>query len=324
MDKDPHSRKVGCVLVDDFALLSYAAAAEPLRISNEIAGHTLYDIRHMPASGARAVSSSGAIISADTYLGEEVDFDLVFVVAGNIPERLSLRRLEHWLRLLASRGVMVGGVSAGSFILARAGIMNGYRFTVSQDYLAVLSGLSGEYVIEKETFVRDRMRMSCAGGNAAMPMMLSMIAGQHGGRFAQKVSHRLTHNDSSMPDTSHEPGLSERYAVADVGVLRALQAMENHLDDPLTLQQISDIVGLSMRQVNRLFRTHLGTATQEFYTTIRLDKSQQLLRESLLSIGEVAQMTGFSNSALFGRHFKRSYGVSPSRYRADCVKSHCK
>lgn len=316
-----HLRNVGFVLVDDFALISYAAAMEPLRISNEIAQRTLYAIRHMPASGARAVSSSGAIVSADTYLGEAVDFDLVFVVAGSVPARSTLRRLEHWLRLLASRGVLVGGISAGSLILARAGIMNGYRLTVSDHYVATLSSLAGEHIIEKELFVFDRMRMSCTGGNAAMSMMLSLIAVHHGGQFADKVSHRLSPGDSCAAEATLVSGLAERYAVANVGVLKALQAMENHLDDPLTLQQISHIVGLSMRQVNRLFRLHLSTPTQAFYIQMRLEKAQQLLRESLLSVGEIALITGFSNSAHFGRHFKRSYAVSPSRYRADSEAS---
>lgn len=315
---EAYIHKIGFVLIDDFALISYAAAVEPLRISNEISGRKLYDIRHMPASGARAVSSSGAIVGADTFLGEEVDFDFVFVVAGSLPPRSTLHRLEHWLRLLASRGLVVGGISAGSMILARAGIMDGHRLTVTQDQVLALSALNGEHLIERSVFVRDRMRMSCTNGNSATHMMLSMIAEHQGGQFAQQVSDCFTHTDSGV-GALPVPGLAERYLVADVGVLKALQAMENHLDDPLTLQQLSDIVGLSTRQVNRLFRLHLNTTTQEFYTRIRLDKSQQLLRESLLTIGEVAQITGFGDRSHFGRQFKRTYGMSPSQYRADCV-----
>lgn len=316
LHKNTPAFRVGFVLVDGFALMSYASAMEPLRAANLIAGRTLYDIRHMPAEGARSSSSSGAIVGANTYLGEKVDFDLVLVVAGGDPQVGQVRRLEHWLRVLASRDVLVGGVSAGPLILARAGVMEGHRLTVHWEHAQALLAVSSNLIVERTLFVRDRGRLTCAGGTAAMDMMHALIAEHHGGRFAQRVSEWFLHTDIRPGENPQVAGLAERYGVADVGVLKALQAMENHMDDPLTLTQISDIVGISVRQVNRLFRQHMGGSTQDFYARLRLEKAQVLLRGSLLSIADVAQATGFANSAHFSRQFRRAYAQSPSQFRA--------
>lgn len=316
LSKESPVFKIGFVLVDGFALMSYASAMEPLRAANHIAGRKLYDIRHMPAEGARSTSSSGAIVGANTYLGENVDFDLVLVVAGSDPPLGKVRRLEHWLRLLASRDVLMGGVSAGPLILARAGVMEGHRLTVHWEHAQAVLSISPNLIVERTLFVRDRGRLTCAGGTAAMDMMHALIAEHHGGRFAQRVSDWFLHTDIRPGENPQVAGLSERYGVGDVGVLKALQAMENHMDDPLTLTQISDIVGISVRQVNRLFRQHIGVSTQDFYTKLRLEKSQVLLRGSLLSVAEVAQATGFANSAHFSRQFRASFEQSPSQFRA--------
>lgn len=318
MDNIAHPKpfRIAFVLIDGFALMSYASAMEPLRAANLIAGRELYSVLNMPASGARSVSSSGAIIGADTYLGENVDFDMVLVVAGSDPTSSNLRRLDHWLRLLASRQVLMGGVSAGPLILARAGVMEGHRLTVHWDHVSQLRAVSANLIVERTLFVRDRGRLTCAGGTAAIDMMHALITEQHGGRFAQRVSDWFIHTDIRPGENPQVAGLAERYGVGDVGVLKALQAMENHMDDPLTLTQIAEIVGVSVRQVNRLFRQHLGTSTLDLYSRLRLDKAKGLLRGSLLSVADVAQATGFANSAHFSRQFSRSFGVSPTQYRS--------
>lgn len=318
-ERDSSPFRVGLVLVDGFALMSYASAMEPLRAANLIARHTLYDIRHMPVMGARSTSSSGAMVGANAYLGENVDFDMILVVAGSGPQIGQVRRLEHWLRVLASRDVLLGGVSAGPLILARAGVMEGHRLTVHWEHAEALYAVSPNLIIERTLFVRDRRRLTCAGGTAAMDMMHALIAEHHGARFAQSVSDWFLHTDVRSGENPQVAGLVKRHGVADIGVLKALQAMENHMSDPLTLTQISDIVGVSVRQTNRLFRQHMGVSTQDFYTRLRLDKSQGLLRGSLLSITDISQATGFANGAHFSRQFRRAYGQSPSQYRAQLL-----
>jgi len=311
----PTAFRIGFVLVDGFALMSYAAAVEPLRVANRLSDDVLYDIQNMPATGARAVSSSGAIVAASTYLGEQVDFDLVLVVAGSVPERGKLHRLEHWLRLLANRHVLVGGISAGSVILVRAGVMEGRRMIVHRDQLSEQQARQRNVIVEQGPFVRDRGRLTCAGGTAPTLMMEQIIAEHHGGSFAQRVNDWFNHAYPDVERRVPDPALAMRYGVSDINVIKAVQAMESHTDDPLSLTQLANITGVGVRQINRLFREHLNCSTLEYYNVLRLNKAQMLLRQSLLSINEVGKACGFASSAHFSRQFKRQFADSPSGFR---------
>lgn len=307
--------RVGIVLVDGFALMSYASVVEPLRAANLIAGKSLYDVRHIPVSGARSVSSSDAVIGATAFIGEQVDFDLLLVVAGGNACHRDFPRLFSWLRLMANRKITLGGVSAGPLLLARAGVMEGHRMTIHWEHAQQLAALSPNLIIERSLFVRDRGRETCAGGTAALDMLHSTITEHHGGEFARRISDWFMHTDIRLGEQSQQSDLAARHQVRDKVVLNAIKAMENHMADPLTLSQVAGIVGVSVRQVNRLFRQHLDTTTTAYYRGLRLQKAQALLSGSLLSVSDVSIATGFSNPAHFSRVFSAQFGNSPQRYR---------
>jgi len=155
--------------------------------------------------------------------------------------------------------------------------MQGHRLTLHRDLVDEEKTTQWDNVIvEKTLFVHDRGRLSCAGGTAAMDMMQALITEHHGGHFANQVSQCFIPTDGRSIENPQIITLAERYDLTDVSLLKAIQAMENHLDDPLTLTQLSGIVGLSVRQINRLFRQHIGRSTQDFYTALRLEKSLTL------------------------------------------------
>ncbi len=307
--------RVGFVLIDDFPLMSYAAALEPLRAANLLAGIALYDIRNIPVSAARSVSSSGALVRANAFLGEQVDFDLVLVVAGGNLLHAEYPRLYSWLRLLAARGVLMGGVSGGPLLLARAGIMNDRRMTVHWDHAEVLLALSHQLIVERSLYVRDRDRLTCAGGTAPLDMMHALISEQHGAAFARKISDWFLHTDIRPGEGAQRAGLSQRYNTNNSAVLKAIEAMENHIADPLELSQLAILAELSVRQLNRLFRHVFATSTVQFYRHLRLQKAHALLQASSLTISAIASTTGFANAAHFSRCFSEHYSLSPKAFR---------
>ena len=309
--------RVGLVLVDGFPLMAYASAMEPLRASNLLANRKLYDVRHLPVSGARSTSSSGAVIRADAYLGEHVDFDLVLVIAGSDVVDLHDRRLESWLRLLVNRGVLVGGVSGGPLVLARAGVMEGHRMTIHWDHVNVLNAEIHKAILERSLYVRDRSRLTCGGGTAALDMMHAVITEHHGPEFAQRISDWFLHTDIRQGDDAQRSGLAARYNTKHRSLLKALEAMENHIADPLELNQVATLCGLSARQLNRVFKSHLQHSAVDFYSRMRLQKAQQLLDTTALTVSEIAIATGFANGAHFSRRFKVLTGFSPKHYRLE-------
>jgi len=313
--------RVGFVLIDGFPLMSYASAMEPLRAANLLAQRALYEVRHIPVGSARSTSSSGALISADAFLGEQVDFDLVLVVAGSNLADQQFPRLNNWLRLLATRGVIMGGVSGGPLLLARAGVMEERRMTVHWDHAAALAEVSQRLLVERSLYVRDRDRLTCAGGTAPLDMMHTLISEHHGPVFARKISDWFLHTDIRQGEAPQRSGLAERYDVVDPVALETLEAMENHIADPLELTQLATLAGLSVRQLNRIFQIRLGVSTVQFYTQMRLSKAQLMLRMTALNVQDVALATGFANGAHLSRRFRQQYGISPTGYRESIAET---
>ena len=307
--------RIAFILVDGFALMSYSAAVEPLRAANLLASKKLYDVQHIPATGLTANSSNGAIIKATGQIGEKMEFDLVLVVAGGDPASFMDERVFQWLRNLSRRGVPLGGVSGGPVILASAGVMDGRRMTVHWEHAAALAENYPGLMIERTLFVIDRDRFTCAGGIAPLDMMHALLIEHHGPEFAREVSDWFMHTEIRSPSGPQRAGLEERYSTTSPPVILAIEAMENHIGDPLELGQLAELTEISPRQLNRLFRTKVGQSTMKFYCNLRLEKARKLLIQSPLSITEIALANGFASSSHFAHSFRRMFGSTPSSLR---------
>lgn len=316
MDKSTNpSFRIGFLLIDGFALMSYAAAIEPLRAANQLAGNPLYEISHIAVSGETSISSSGASIKADLNVGKKLDFDLVLVVAGGEPAQFTDIRTQQWLRRLASIGVQMGGVSGGPVILAMTGLMSGRRMTVHWEHAEALSNVFPDLVIERSLYVFDRDRITCAGGIAPLDMMHALLTEHHGATLSTQVSDWFMHTQIRPSGGPQRAGLVERYGTTSKPIILTLEAMTNHIADPLKLVQLANLANISERQLNRLFQEKLGQSTMGIYRDIRLEKSHSLLAQSTLSITEIALVTGFAGSAHFSTCFTKKFGLPPSSLR---------
>ena len=313
--RDERPFKIGFLLLEGFALMSYASAAEPFRAINHIAGRQLYDVSNISLYGSSVQSSAAGVVRTKTQLGEHTDFDLVIVVAGGDPTLFRDKRVFQWLRHLSRRGVALGGVSGGPVILASAGLMSGYRMTVHWEHASALVEIAPDLILERSIYVIDRDRYTCAGGIAALDMMHHLIASHHGEGLATQVSDWFLHTNVRAPGQPQRAGFVARYGTNSAPVIRAIEAMENHLDDPLELAQVATLSGVGPRQLNRLFSDKLGIGTMAFYRDMRLERAKNLLSQSSLSITEIALATGFCSSAHFAKTFRQKFGSPPSAFR---------
>ncbi len=316
MSLERQQYRIGLLLIDGFALMSYASVVEPLRVANTLAGRELYKVRNIPALGDTATSSCGAVIHAGANVGIDTDFDLLLIVAGGDPMSFEDQRVFSWLRGLSRQGISLGGVSGGPVILASAGLMKGRRMTVHWEHAPALVEGSSSLLVERNLYVMDRDRVTCAGGTAALDLMHALIAEHHGAQLARRVSDWLLHTEIRPAGGPQRAGRVERYRTTNRSVLNAIGAMENHIADPLELAQLARISGVSARQLNRLFREKMGTSSMRFYTELRLDKARNLILHSALSLTEIALATGFSSSAHFSTIHSKKYGQPPSALRS--------
>lgn len=308
---------MGFLLIPGFALLSYAAAAEPLRAANRLADKALYRWWHATPGDKPAVASNGAAVLPDFKFGSDVGrLDLLLVCAGGNPATFNDRRTFSWLRKLAARGVIIGGISGGPFILAKAGLLQRRRCTVHWEHVPALEEAFPEVKLTRSLFEIDGDRITCSGGVSGLDMMVALIARDHGYALGATVSDWFLHTHVREGTGPQRMNLRFRLGVADDKLLKALRVMETNLETPLSRHQIAAVASTSLRQLERSFNRSLGRGIHEHYLALRLARARQLIRETSLSILEVGLATGFSSGSQFSRAFKLEFGSRPREARA--------
>lgn len=305
-------RSVGFLLVPGFALMSYASALEPLRAANRLAGKTLYRWWHAAPDDQPAVASSGTVVLPDFKLGSDIgDLDLVLVCAGGNPATYNDRRTFAWLRKLARQGVALGGISAGPFILAKARMLTGRRCTVHWEHMPAFEEAFPNVELTKSLFELDGNRITCSGGVAGLDMMVALITRDHGYELGAAVSDWFLHTHVREGAGPQRMDLRFRLGIADEKLLAVLKAMEGALEAPWPREKLADVAGISLRHLERSFRSQLGRGVHEHYLALRLGRSRQLLLETSLSILEISLATGFASASQFSRAFRREFGIAP-------------
>ncbi len=309
------SHVLGLLLIDDFALMSYASVIEPFRAANSLAGRPLYQWRHISLEGNPAAASNGASILADQKVGDPIECDTLFVFAAGDPSAFRDARTFAWLRRMAARKVRIAGVSGGPYLLARAGLLDGYRATIHWEHAAALREEFPALAIESGLYVIDRRRLTCAGGIAGLDMAIELIERDHGHALASRVGEWFIRPEARTAERPQRLSLRERFGTANDRVLRTLAAMEAAIEEPHPREHLADKAGISLRHLERLFVDQLGATVAEAYMRIRLDQAAQLLRATGVSVTVVALTCGFRGSSHFSRAFKARFGRPPSEMR---------
>ena len=183
--------RIGLLLFPDFSMMALAAASEPLRAANRLGGRELYRWHLMSADGGVVNSSSGLTLDTESFLRQAETPDRVFVVASLNIEQLCDERVHHYLRQLTLKGTTIGALSTGTFVLARAGLLQGFRCTLHWESLRPFAEEFPSLHVCRELYVRDRNRLTCAGGTAVLDLMLDQIASDHGGQLAADVAEQF-------------------------------------------------------------------------------------------------------------------------------------
>lgn len=313
--EETRPRQIGFLLIPGFSLLAYASTVEPLRAANRLSGRALYRWSHISTDGKASVSSGGLSVAADCKIGDDIDLDVLFVCAGGNPALFTHKPTLNWLRRIARSGVSIGGVSGGPYILARAGLLDGYRCTIHWEHMAAFREDFPGLEAHRTLYEIDRDRLTCAGGIAALDMMRAVLTSQHGPALANSVSGWFLQTHLRLGSGPQRLTLRERYGTSNRNLLKALEAMEASIENPISREQISRRAGVSIRQLERLFAAHLNTTISAQYLKLRLDRAQHLLHETTMPVLAVAIACGFANASHFSRSYKIQYGRTPKEER---------
>lgn len=305
----------GFLVNDGFPLLSLSSAVEPLRAANAVTGSELFKWVFLTASGHDALSSCRLLVRPDFDGFDAVSVDVMVVCAGDSAIHFHDDRVFAFLRRLARKGVRIGGLSGGTFVLARAGLLEGKRCTAHWDHLPALNEQFPRLKLKQTLFEIDGQCFTCAGGSAALDLMNALIATDHGPTVARNASEWLIQTQIRQGEDHQRMSVRQRFGLSHPMLIKALDRIEDTLDEPIERRELADAVGLSLRQLERLFASNLDMTINQYIVKLRLDRARILIRQTTLPLGEIAVASGFSNFSHFSRVYKRQFGSSPREAR---------
>lgn len=310
------TRRIGIVLVPDFALASFSMIIEPLRIANRLSGQKLYDWSLLSGDGGLVGSSAGIELQTQPIADQRDSvFDLAMVCAGFHAERYRHAGVLNWLRRHRRLGKDVGAVSTGTFVLARAGLLADHRCTVHWDFRGALAELYPDLNLEDALYVIDRGIVTSGGSIAALDLMLRLISDQQGLAFSKAVGEQFVHSGARVP-TEHQRGdLIHRLGTAKPVLIEAVKRMESALDRALSPADIAGDLGISQRQLERQFRSQLGRTPIAYHRDLRLDHARRLLSQTALPVTEIALSCGFGSASHFALLYRQRFGRLPNEDR---------
>lgn len=305
----------GFLLAPNFSMMCFSSAIEPLRAANRISERELYRWPLYSADGEPVVASNGIAVLPDARMGDDTALDGIFVCGGIDAHRFDDSRALDWLNDQAQQGVEIGAITTGTFIVARAGLLDGYRCTTHWESLAALVEAYPAIEATPSLFEIDGPRATCSGGTAAMDLMLHLIATQHDADLATAVSNQFIHGRIRASEDRQPMTEQIRLRTRAPKLAAAIDVMHNHIESPLTTAEIGARIGVSGRQLERLFQHHLECAPRHYYMGIRLEHSRVLLLETGLSLLNVALASGFVSQSHFGACYRRHFGCTPRAER---------
>ena len=307
---------ISFLLLPGFSAIGFMSAVEPLRVANRFRGE-LYRWHILSADGLPVSASNGISLNAESAFADVTQAATVFVVAGFEPLACYTRALGDWLKHLDRAGATLGGIDTGSFILAEAGLFRpADSLTVHWEALSAFHERYPSLKASQELFEIGAKRITCAGGTASIDMMLDLIGRKHGDALASAVSEQFVLSRIRQRSDHQRMEITARYGVHNPKLIQVISVMEQHMEDPLAPAQLAQEIGVTRRQLERLFCSALKDTPTHFYLQLRLGRARELLQQTDMSITSVCVACGFESPSHFSRTYRARFGASPRRDRS--------
>lgn len=313
-DKTTPTRYV-FVLLDNFTLLCFSAAVECLRIANRMADDTLYEWVLAGEGGHVVRCSAGATFQVDMDLDELRRDDIVMICGGIDVQAATTKRVLNWLRREARRGLKVAGLCTAAYTVAKAGLLDGKRATIHWENQDSFLEEFDEVELTKSVFVIDGNRMTTAGGTSSIDLMLKLVADDRGEKLANEVADQLIYSSIRTDQDTQRLSVPTRIGVRHPKLSQVIQMMEANIEEPISPSIMAKNVGMSTRQLERLFRRYLNRSPKRYYMELRLQKARNLLMQTDMTVINVALACGFASPSHFSKCYRGQYHITPYRER---------
>ena len=306
-------RRFVFVLMNQFTLLSFAGALDALRIANRQFDAPVYEWLILGEEGSAVSCSAGTGVAVNGELIELHRDDTLLVCGGLNVQQNTSKKLVAWLRREARRGVAMGALCTATYALARAGLLEGKRATIHWENHDSMREEFAGVELSKAVFVIDGKRMTTAGGTASIDLMLKLIAQDHGEQVANAVADQQIYTSIRTDQDSQRLSVPTRIGVRHPKLSAVVQMMEANIEEPISPSVLARDVGMSTRQLERLFRRYLNRSPKRYYMEMRLQKARNLLMQTDMSVINVALACGFASPSHFSKCYRAHYQITPYR-----------
>lgn len=296
-------------------MMAFASAIEPLRLANRISGKELFSWKLAGEDGVAVTCSNGTTCNVTMGL-DAVDRDQwIFVCGGENIKQATTKSVLTWLRRESRKGISLGGLCTASVVLARAGLLDGKRCTVHWENRDSFIEEFPDIELSQSIFVVDQNRFTAAGGAAAADLMLNLISADHGGDLSNEVADQLIYTSFRTEKDEQRLSVPTRIGVRHPKLATVIQMMNNNIEEPISPSVLASDVGMSTRQLERLFRRYLNRSPKRYYMELRLQRARNLLMQTDMSVINVALASGFSSPSHFSKCYRAHFQTTPYRER---------
>jgi transcriptional regulator GlxA family with amidase domain len=308
----------GFLLVNDFTLISMSSAVEPLRMANRICNKNVYQWKVISETGAPVSASDDLLINVDCGIEHSdalAGVDVLVVCGGWNIEQNTTGPIIRWLRSIARGDIGFGSTCTGSYVLAKAGLLDGFRCSVHWENIGAMTDLFPNVHVSRSVYTIDRNRYTCSGGISPVDMMLSLIKRECGSDVSAGVAEQFIYERIRRASDKQRVPLKHVVGNQSEKLIVAVELMEANVRELISQTDISTYTGVSRRQLQRLFQRYLLCTPSRYYSQIRLARARELLHQTSMSLVEISALTGFVSSSHFSKSYKEHFGHSPSAER---------
>jgi transcriptional regulator GlxA family with amidase domain len=310
--------RFGFLLLNRFTLLSLSAAVEPLRMANRVCGETNYSWKMISESGESVTASDGIEVKVNYSIQDRdvlKDVDIIVVCGGTDIEKEIGDAVFRWLKRLARTEVALGAICTGTYALAKAGLLDGYRCSIHWENIASLTDIFPNVLVSRSLFTIDGNRYTSSGGTSPVDLILHIITIQCGSDIGSEVADQFIHERIRHQDDQQRVPLRHRVGKLSSKLTTAVELMEANIREDISQEDLARYSGLSRRQLQRLFQNYLGCTPSRYYQQLKLQRAQELLQQTSKSLIEISQLTGFVSTSHFSKSYRKYFDYSPSSER---------
>lgn len=302
-------------LLRDFSHLAFSCALEPLRIANLVSGKPLYRWSLASEDGTSATCSNGSVTLVNAGFEPTSHADRLFLISGIDVQNHTSPQVLAYLRRERAAGTPLGAICSGAYVLAKAGFLDEVETAVHWAYHDLFAEEFPDVKLVRNVFVAKPKIITASGGTAAADLMLYLISKQHGADIATEVADQMVYNAVREGTAAQRVSLQSRHGMRNAHLMRAIEIMERSIEDPASPSLISEELGVSTRQLERLFGRFLNSTPKHYFMEMRLNRAQNLLVQTEQSVTEIAMACGFRSTSHFSKVFRGHFGKSPVSHR---------